>query len=246
MTYSDIRAKARQLLSGKWAMAILVTFLAAILGGLLVGSSSFNLEVDEDILRQLPDGLVNIIETYLVIAASIGGTLGFVQFVLGGVVQLGYCKYLLNLHDGRNADIKDLFSEFKRFADGFVLYLLKAIYIFLWTLLFIIPGIVATLKYSMASFILLENPGMKPSDAITESKLLMDGHKGELFILELTFIGWQLLCSLTLGIGYFWLNPYMNVSRAVFYRNLVPQYIPAPVVEEAPAVEAEPVAETEA
>lgn len=234
MNCSDMRAKARQLLSGKWAMAILVTFVAAILGALLTSSGDLdlNLKLDEEVMRHLPDGLVSILTTYLAVAASIGGTLSIVQFVLGGVVQLGYCKYLLNLHDGKPADIKDLFSEFNRFADGLVLSLLRGIYVFLWTLLFIIPGIVASYKYSMASFIMLENPGMKPNDAITESKILMDGHKGALFILDLSFIGWMLLSALTCGIGSFWLNPYMNVSRAVFYRLLVPQYIPAPVVEQ--------------
>lgn len=233
MNCSDMRAKARQLLIGNWAMAILVTFVAAIMGALLTsGDLDLNLNLDEEVMRHLPDGLVSILTAYLAVAASIGGTLSIVQFVLGGVVQLGYCKYLLNLHDGRPADIKDLFSEFNRFADGLVLNLLRGIYVFLWTLLFIIPGIVASYKYSMASFIMLENPGMKPNDAITESKILMDGHKGELFVLDLSFIGWMLLSALTCGIGSFWLNPYMNVTHAVFYRSLVPQYIPAPVVEQ--------------
>ena len=217
MSSFDLRARARQMLSGKWAMAILTTFLAGVLGALLLSSnSSINMNFEVEMLEKLP----KVVQAYLAIAASIGGTLGMIQFVLGGVVQLGYCKYLLKLHDGEQADVKDLFSEFNRFADGFILSLLQGIYIFLWSLLFVIPGIVATYKYAMSSFILLENPGMKPNDAITASKEMMNGHKGELFWLGLTFIGWSFLSALTLGIGNLWLNPYMNASYAAFYREI--------------------------
>lgn len=217
MTSSDYRARAREMLSGKWGMAILTTFVATLLGGLVVSTSSgFDMKVDEEIVNKLPDFVL----TYLTVAASIGGVLGLVSFIIGGTVQLGYCKYLLKLHDGEAGDIKDLFSQFDRFADGFVLSLLSGIYIFLWSLLFVIPGIVAIFKYAMAPFILLENPGMKPNDAITASKEMMDGHKGELFVLDLSFIGWSLLSALTLGIGDLWLFPYMNASYAAFYRQL--------------------------
>jgi len=219
MCYSDIRARARQMLSGKWGMAILTTFVAAVLGGLVMSggvSINFNQEKDSEVLQRLP----NVVKSYFAIAASVGGILGLAQFILGGVVRLGYCKYLLKLHDGEDADIKDLFSEFDRFADGFVLSLLQSIYIFLWTLLFIIPGIVATYKYAMAPFILLENPGMRPNDAITKSKQMMDGRKLDLFCLVWSFFGWILLSVLTLGIGELWLNPYMNASYAAFYREI--------------------------
>ncbi len=217
MTASDYRARAREILSGKWGMAILITLVAAILGGLATSSGSgFDFEIKGNDLQAIPE----IVRTYLVIAASIGGVLGFVAFIIGGTVQLGYCKYLLKLHDGGDGELKDLFSEFDRFADGFVLSLLTGIYVFLWSLLFVIPGIVATYKYAMAPFILAENPGMKPSEAIEASKNMMDGHKGELFCLDLSFIGWALLSGLTMGIGSLWLNPYTNVSHAVFYRNI--------------------------
>lgn len=173
------------------------------------------IDIDQETLRFVPKAFL----TYLAIAASIGGILGTVRFLIGGTVKLGYCKYLLKLHDGQEGDIKDLFSEFHRFADGFVLYLLTSIYIILWSLLFIIPGIVAAYKYAMAPFILQENPGMKPNEAIAASKEMMDGHKMELFMLSLSFIGWIFLSVLTLGIGSLWLDPYMNAAYAAFYRQ---------------------------
>lgn len=219
MSASDFRERARAMLRGKWGMAILTTFVASILGGLLVeGSFSININMDEEWLSKIPE----FIRTYLPVLFSAGSTLNFVHFILGGTVALGYCKFLLKLHDDKPADVKDLFSEFDRFGDGFVLNLLTMLYTFLWGLLLVIPGIVAAYKYAMAPFIILENPGMKPKDAITKSKELMDGHKLELFFLDLSFIGWMFLNLLTLGIGSFWLDPYMNASRAAFYRNLRP------------------------
>ena len=229
METSSIREEARFHLQGRWCIAILVTFLASVLGGLILNGGSANFDFDEDTLRRLPE----VVRSYLLIAASFGATLGVIQFVIGGTIRLGYCKFLLNLHDGGNADIKDLFSQFPRFAEAFLLSLLSAIYTFLWTLLFIIPGIVATYKYAMAPFILLENPGLSAKDAITESKEMMRGHKMDLFCLQLSFIGWAILSALTLGIGNFWLNPYMNMSYAVFYRRLQEPVYPVsePVID---------------
>lgn len=219
MTSSDYRARAREMLSGKWGMAVFVTVVAGMLGGLLTSSlADFEINLDWENWEKLPE----IVRTYLTTALSVGSTLGVIQFILGGTVQLGYCRYLLKLHDGEEGELKDLFSEFNRFGDGFVLSLLTAIYVFLWSLLLVIPGIIASYKYAMAPFILQENPGMKPGDAITASKERMEGHKGDLFLLDLSFIGWSLLSVLTLGIGNLWLNPYINASRAAFYRDLRP------------------------
>ena len=232
MTASDYRAKAREILSGKWGMAILITLVAAILGGLATNASgSIQFKNDVGDLKNLPD----IIRTYLIVAASIGGVLGIIQFVIGGTVQLGYCKYLLKLHDGGDGKVKDLFSEFNRFGDGFILRLLTGLYVFLWSLLFVIPGIVAAYKYAMAPFIMAENPGMTANEAITASKEMMDGHKFELFCLELSFLGWSILNIFTLGIGSLWLNPYMNAAYAAFYRENsynAPTFTNAPIVDE--------------
>lgn len=219
MSSRDFRERALQTLRGNWGMAVLTAFVASILGGLLVQASvSINLEMDEEMLRIIPE----IVRTYVIAAFSAGTTLNFVHFILGGTVQLGYSKFLLRMHDNKHADVKDLFSEFDRFADGFLLRLLTGLYTALWMLLLIIPGFVAIYKYAMAPFIMQENPGMKPRNAIEASKQMMDGHKMELFMLDLSFIGWMLLNALTLGIGSFWLNPYMNSARAAFYRYLNP------------------------
>ena len=116
-----------------------------------------------------------------------------------------------------------LFSQFDRFKQGFLQSFLRNLYIVLWSLLFVIPGIVKSFSYAMTPFIMADHPEMTAKEAIAASKEMMDGHKGDLFILGLTFFGWHLLAGLSLGIGYLWLNPYMNAAYAAFYRDLCNQ-----------------------
>lgn len=215
MTYSDIRRIARENLTGNYWQSVTVAFVAAIFGALIT-SAGVNVEIREEWVREIP----NTVRTFLILAGSAAGTLSLVQLILGGTVQLGYTKYLLNQYNHASLDIKDLFSQFDRFREGFLQHFLRTLYIFLWSLLFIIPGIIKSLSYSMTPFIMAENPDMTAKEAIEASKQLMDGHKGELFMLGLTFIGWILLCGLTLGIGSFFLNPYMNAAYAAFYKEL--------------------------
>ncbi len=190
--------------------------MAALLGGLVTGSGfSTSIEVDSELFYELP----SFLRQYITFTASVASILGLVHLIIGGVIRQGYCLYLLKQQDGQPAELQDLFSQFHRFGDGFCLALLESLYIALWSLLFIIPGIIAAYRYAMAPFILLENPDMTASEAINTSKQMMEGHKGELFTLHLSFIGWDLLCLLTLGIGYLWLNPYQNAAQAAFFRS---------------------------
>ena len=219
MSSRDLRYQARRALSGRWGVAILAGFLAAFFGGLVNSvSNGISIELDEETMKyfQMSE---STIEALFGVALS-ATTLSLVQFIMGGPVQLGYSQFLLKMHRGEDAQVKDLFSQFYRFAEGFCLYLLRGIFIVLWSMLFVIPGIVKSYSYAMAHFILLENPSMSCVDAITRSRQLMDGHKAELFVLRLSFIGWHFLCILTCGIGYLWLIPYQNAAEAAFYHNL--------------------------
>lgn len=237
MSYSDYRLRAREVLSGNWTMAVIVTFVAAIFGALMSGSS-FSLELDEETISQLPDFFQQFLTYYLGIAS----VLSIIQFIFGGAVRQGYVSYLLKLHRGEETELKDLFSQFNRFGDGFLLALLEGIFVVLWMLLFIIPGIVAAFSYAMAPYIMLEHPELTPNECLKASKEMMKGHKGELFVLELTFFGWILLNTLTLGIGSLWLNPYMNATHAAFYLDIsagaVPAANTAPTLNPAPSNDA--------
>ena len=208
---------ARRNLEGTWGISVGVALVAALLGGLIVGTgSNINFNFNEDTVRNLPP----IFWTVLLPLVSVAGLLGIVSFILGGTVELGYAKFLLKQYDRKELQFSDLFSQFERFGTGFAQKFLRTLYTCLWALLLVIPGIVKGLSYAMTPFILEEHPEMTASEAIKASMKLMDGHKMDLFILGLTFIGWEILACLTMGIGFLFLNPYMNAAYAAFYRNI--------------------------
>lgn len=216
MDTKEIRRQARAHLQGSWGLSIGVAVVACLLGGLLTGMSfipeiSYWKQLDFSETWEIREGL------------RIGfknGIFGLASFLLGGVLQLGYARFLLRQHDGKPTEFNDLFSQFDRFGTGFAQHFLRSLYTLLWSLLLIVPGIIAALSYAMTPFILEEHPELTASEAIRRSKELMRGHKTDLFILELTFIGWSLLCILTLNLGHIALNPYKNAAYAVFYREI--------------------------
>lgn len=217
MTSSELRAVARQNLEGTWGISVGVALVASLLGGSMAGAgSNVNFNVSEENIRNLPP----VFWTVLLPLVSVAGLLSLVALILGGTVELGYAKFLLKQHDRKELQFSDLFSQFERFGTGFAQKFLRILYITLWTLLLVIPGIVKGLSYAMTPFILEEHPEMTASQAIKASMQLMDGHKMDLFILGLSFIGWSLLACLTMGIGFLFLNPYMNAAYAAFYRDI--------------------------
>ncbi len=218
MEYSDYRRIARENLDGNWKKSLGVAFVATIFGALVVGNGlNFDIEMDAEYIQRLPRIVLAILSVWV----SFGGMISLVHLILGGTVQLGYTQILLKQYHHQEFEVKDLFSQFHRFKQGFLQMFLRNLYIALWSLLFIIPGIIANYKYAMTPFLMTDNPNMTAKEAMAASTELMDGHKGELFVLGLTFIGWDLLAGLTLGIGYLWLNPYKNATYAAFYRELI-------------------------
>ena len=165
-----------------------------------------------------------------VVAGVMGGkdssvvrqTVGFL-FCLG-LIPLGWSLQVLFLEyvrEGRT-QVNSLFLGFKKpwLPKSFLIPFLVGVYTVLWTLLLIIPGIIKDYSYAMAPYVFKDNPEISCDDAIKESMRLMDGHKLQLFLLDLSFIGWVILASLTLGIGFLWLVPYWQTTRVHFYKDL--------------------------
>ncbi len=147
------------------------------------------------------------------------GPIASVLFVTAPFLLSQYIIYL-NLINGKKPEIKDAFSGFNDFFSAFKTYLLMLVFTLLWSLLFIIPGIIKAYSYYMSMYILAENKGMSAREAISKSKQMMHGHKMELFVLELSFIGWGLLVAITFGIAAIWVVPYMQATYANFYKKL--------------------------
>ena len=220
MNASELRLKARQSLTGNYWPAVLVAFVASIFGALLVNGGIFSINIEER-FSEVFGNLPAIVKWYLAIVGSTAGVLSLVNLILGGVIQLGYASYLLKQHDREICETKELFSKFDYFGPGFLQLLLRNIFTALWSILLVIPGIIKSLGYSMTPFLMVENPNLTAKEAIKLSQEKMMGHKWELFCMSLSFIGWSILATLTGGIGYIFLNPYMNAAYAAFYRDKI-------------------------
>jgi uncharacterized membrane protein len=148
---------------------------------------------------------------------TLGSTL---TLIIGGPLALGAAIFSLSISRGKEARLEQIFLGFNNFSTAFITYLLVILYVILWTLLLIVPGIIAALGYSMTFYILADDPLIKPQDALKKSKSMMDGYKLKLFYLGLRFFLLGLLCILTLGIGFLWLIPYIHVTMAKFYDDI--------------------------
>jgi uncharacterized membrane protein len=183
---------ARESLKGKWGIAIL-TFLIYTLFTSATGS-----------------------------VASSGSNITFslLNIIIGGPFALGAAIFSLSISRGKEPMLEQIFQGFNRFSDAFIAYLLVVVYVLLWTLLLIVPGIIVALGYSMTFYILADDPLIKPQEALRKSKAMMNGYKAKLFYLCLRFFLLALLCILTLGIGFLWLIPYVHVTMAKFYDDI--------------------------
>ena len=145
------------------------------------------------------------------------------SLVITGPLALGLVWFSIDLAKNNETKIEVIFDGFKEFTKASGAYLLMILYIIGWTFLFIIPGIIKAISYSQTFYILSDDTSIGSEEAIQKSMQMMDGHKLQYFLLGLSFIGWMLLCLLTLGIGFLWLIPYIQVTYAKFYLNLKEQ-----------------------
>ena len=147
--------------------------------------------------------------------------LKIIALIIGGPLSLGYTTLILLISRNQKPDFAILFSGFKRFGVSLAAYLLMAIFTILWLLLLIIPGIIACLRYSQTYYILSEDENIGPLEAISKSKEMMVGNKWKLFCLYCRFIGWFILCIVTLGFAGLYVGPYISQSCANFYNDLI-------------------------
>lgn len=187
---SELRAEAREALKGMWGSSAVMTFVYFVLTSAASAAIS-----------TLVPFLGGIVASLALLPMAYALNIAFLRLFRKDPQELGY-----------------LFQEFN--SRVYSTLILTTVYTWLWSLLLIIPGIIKAYSYSMTYYVLEDNPELSNNAAIEESMRMMDGHKWELFWLHLTFIGWALLCILTLCIGFIWLIPYMQTAQAAFYENL--------------------------
>lgn len=180
----------------------------------------------QQIQPQLSTLIIMYLISYAIISACyiLPGIGGLISTCLSVIFAMSMISIHIKISNNQTVDIKNLFDIFKNInicGNSIILVFLISIFTFLWSLLFIIPGIIKGFSYAMAPYILVENEYyMTPMDAIKESERIMQGHKMELFILSLSFIGWILLSIPTCGLLMFYVEPYMNMSFTNFYNQI--------------------------
>ncbi len=202
---------------------IIEFLLSAVSSGSIFDSVALQNTVNIDLVDMFSSGLLGIrsSRTVLILLVNILTTL-----VLA-VLEVGYSNYCLRLSRGSARGFGDIADALGQTGKIIWLTILINIYVFLWSLLFIIPGIVAAYRYSMAYFALMNDPSLSASEALALSRQITRGHKMQLFILDLSFLGWMLLCALTFGILYIWKMPYIYTTRAHAFNWLMSLSFPS-------------------
>ena len=193
MNRAQLKAAAKSQIKGKIGILFVITLII----GLISGAASA-------ILSLIP-----------------GGSL-VVSIIITPAFSLSLIRVYLNVINGNHPKAGDAFCGFDDVWSAFKVTFLVGLFTFLWSLLFVIPGIIKSFSYSMSTYILAENKGKPALECINESKAMTNGHKMDLFVLGLSFIGWGFLCAITLGIASIWVIPYMQATYANAYNSLKP------------------------
>lgn len=197
ITRPELKNEALATLRGKWTQPVLAALILFVVSALTEGGN----------------------QTQSTTFITIG-------FLVSLLVQLnlsyGFSVGMLRFRRGREESVSEMLSAGFKEDYGRVLgiELLKSIFIVLWCLLLIIPGIIKSYAYAMTEFIAEDNPLLGPNECIDRSKAMMNGHKMDLFLLDLSYIGWILLGIISLGIGFLWIGPWMQMAHVKFYEEI--------------------------
>ena len=217
MNSKEIRSNARKALKGHWGAAIVAAIIANVFPSVGYSSSFSSDDMDFTKLSELSG--TELITTL----AIFGGILLIglaISLVVSSVISIGYAQFNMDLVDGDDPKISTLFSKVRQLKTAVIANILVFVRVFFGMIFFIVPGVIALFKYSMTNYIIAENPGISAREALEKSKKLMKGNKLRFFLLGLSFIGWEILVVLTLGIAGIWVSPYMQASYAEFYREI--------------------------
>lgn len=203
MDRQSLKQSAKDQIKGHIFILFLISLIAGILGGIL--KISYTTREYSELLGEM----VNVTHSI-----NIG------SYLITPAFTISIILVFLNLAKDITPAVKDVFAGFKMWWPAVKVNFFVVLFTTLWTFLFIIPGMIKSISYSMSMYILAENPEMGALEAITRSRKMMHGHKMESFILSLSFIGWILLGVITIGIAFIWVGPYMEATYANYYNYL--------------------------
>jgi len=196
---SNLRALGRNALKGKWKLAILamIVFELCVQVPNVILNAIFGVKAD---LAGQADINVDLYSTIYNSMPSASPIAGLYIILVSGAFTLGITIVFLAVFRRQQAGVVDVFLGFESFGKALGLLLFQSLFILLWTLLFIVPGIIASIRYSQAFFVLADDPSKGIRQCMNESKMMMKGNKAKYFCLSLSFIGWMLLAALPAGI----------------------------------------------
>ena len=233
-TNQQFKNEALDALRGNWAKAVLLTLIYLILVIFAAGPVSYQGIKMQSYVQQNAHSLYQMASmvqdpAYQLLAKRMNGTSWLATLLEIMVIlplTVGYANAMRELLVSRDNDlVNNAFQiSFSNYWHKVWSMLWMSILIGLWSLLFLIPGIIKAFSYAMTPYIVEEYPELQASEAIHRSRMMMRGHKFDLFWLWLSFIGWGILCLFTAGIGYLWLVPYMETAQAAFYEEVKADY----------------------
>ena len=236
MNRAGLKTAARQCIGDSFAKPYKTTFIYIVIVfamNLVINTVSQGSVFDSAIVGNMADmDLMDMFGAGIFGAfparAALIGAVNILGSLVLSVLAAGYCNFCLQMSRGSAKGFADISEALSHTVKIIWLTIIMNVYIFLWSMLFIIPGIVAAYRYSMAYYAMMNDPSLTASQALEASKQLTRGHKAELFVLDLSFIGWCLLASLTFGIMLIWIMPYMETTRAHAFNWLMSlRYPPA-------------------
>jgi len=229
-TNTQYKNEALAALKGNWAPAVLVTVVFLAIATLCIGPAEIPMltgSFDSEAVAAMAAAgdLAGVMDAYSTLS-SWSSLSSLLRIFVYNVLSVGFAvAFLLLLRNGDDRLTSNMFEvSFRQYWHKVWGMFLMYLFIALWTLLFILPGIVKAFSYALTPYILEENPDLSANEAIDHSRAMMKGHKFDLFYLYLSFIGWFLLSFLTLGNGFFWLIPYMYTAQAAFYEDVKADY----------------------
>ena len=194
---SELKQNAKNQLKNNWGLAIGIIIVCTL-------------------ISCIPNLLVEINDESFAIAIIIP----IITLVITGPLTIGQCKFFINLANRSNPKFSDLWYGFNNILKAIGVTLLVGIIVSIGTILLIIPGIILSFMYSQVYYIMAEYPEMSIIDCLKESSRIMKGHKMDLFVLELSFLGWVILMGITFGIAGLYVLPYYSATLTNFYLEI--------------------------
>lgn len=225
---SEIKSRGKAAFKANYWSCVLAAFILSLVTGASYSSSSGNVDKEEitaSFTSLSPEQSAGIIAIILGVI-GIGLVIGIlIKIFITNPIKVGCYRFFRKNVESEATSVSTIFSDgFSNFGHVFITLFLTDLFIALWSLLLVIPGIIKSYSYRMVPYIVKDNPELSPTEVITRSREMMNGNKGRAFLLDLSFIGWILLSIITIGIvQLFWTGPYMESANATLYVELLNQ-----------------------